>query len=135
MKWNILLVEDDEISAFLSTRLLEKKGRCSLLEVAKNGQEALDYLYNCRSTLQFPDLILLDVNMPIMDGFEFLRQYANLDLKTRERIPVILLSTDPGRLAESRSDFILTQIAKPLTIEKVNELFDTLDEYAQKRLN
>lgn len=130
MKWNILLVEDDEISIFLSTRLLEKKKECSSLKVAKNGKDALDYLFNCRTQAQgCPDLILLDINMPIMDGFEFLRHYVDLDFFTKEKAQIVLLSSEPGRLnGVVKEGFIFSQIAKPLTIEKIDELFALLDK-------
>ena len=89
----LLLVEDDEDDILLTKRAL-KKGRIVVdLDVVRNGQEALEYL---RKPNQYqdalrPDVILLDLNMPVMSGHETLRQIRSDDNLCD--IPVIILST------------------------------------------
>jgi len=133
MKLKVLLVEDDEVSTFLSNRLLAKIGRCSKVDVAQNGQEALDYLSRCTSTgNSYPDIILLDVNMPMMDGHEFLDHFVQLDFIDREKTHIVLLSTNP--LVEERKDnAVLAQLVKPLTIEMAEEIFRLYGERVAAR--
>lgn len=122
MNLKVLLVEDDEVSTFLSNRLLEKAGRFSKVDATQNGQEALDYLSHCSSKgRSYPDIILLDVNMPMMDGIEFLDHFVQLDFIDREKTHVVLLSTNP--LIEERNDnVVMAQLVKPLTLEKVEHI-------------
>ncbi|UZO82249.1 response regulator [Aquimarina sp. ERC-38] len=84
----ILLIEDDEIERLKFGRVLSKNGYPHQLQEAINGEEAIQIL---ETPSQLPDLILLDLNMPKMNGLEFLTM-----LKKDERlkyIPVIILST------------------------------------------
>lgn len=67
---NILVIEDDEIMAHLVVAILEDKGHT--LRVAGNGQIGLDEVARLR-----PDLILLDMNLPVMDGFEFAKRFRS----------------------------------------------------------
>jgi len=93
---NILLIEDNDDHIELTKRALEENGVSSDISVAKDGEEALDLLYNKgehsnRTKAPRPSLVLLDVNLPKIDGFEVLRHIkGDPDLKS---IPVILLTT------------------------------------------
>ncbi len=133
MKRTVLLIDNDEISIFVNTRLLEKKGRCSHCHVARNGQEALEYFLDCQSQNRaLPDLVFLDVNMPLIDAHEFLYQYERMELKDKDKVRVILLSTDPSKIRGKRKDhFVLAEIVKPLTMEKLDHLFELLDKNAE----
>lgn len=92
---NILLVEDDPNDALLVTKAFQKTLAGIPLVVVPNGQEAVNYLkgdgrYTDRATYPFPDIVLLDLKMPLMNGFEVLRwirQQPRL-----KRLPVIVLT-------------------------------------------
>jgi CheY-like chemotaxis protein len=72
MKKNILLVDDDKIFNFLSEKTIASLGFANEIHFASNGQHALELLELCRSgEIQKPDIIFLDLNMPIMNGYEF----------------------------------------------------------------
>ena len=95
MKDGILLVEDSKDDAFLIRHAFKSQGWESEVQVVRDGVEAIEYLqaggrYADRSRFKFPDLILLDLNMPYFDGFQFLawvkRQPGLRDL------PVVILS-------------------------------------------
>jgi CheY-like chemotaxis protein len=102
------------------------------IRVFSNGQYALDYLqklnkgdYNSADSTFFkPDLIFLDVNMPVLDGFEFLEIYhQELSEEIKQDTVIVMLSTsshpqDTIRAGEYAAPYIL----KPLTVEKVNQL-------------
>lgn len=70
---SVLLIEDDEVDVLNVRRAFRKKGFVQHLHMAENGMEALDLLRTPDTLTPFPDLILLDLNMPKMGGFEFLR--------------------------------------------------------------
>ena len=86
MKLRILIVEDDEVSAFASKTVVEQSGYCDTPVIVDNGQAALDYL-NANEV----DLVLLDISMPVLDGFQF------MDLKKTKYpnilVPVVMLSS------------------------------------------
>lgn len=69
---------------------LEQSGCTRQIHIAQSGQEALDYL---RDTIARPDLIFLDINMPAMDGWEFLEKYRNLPPARKADIVLIMLTT------------------------------------------
>lgn len=86
-KLTILLIEDDEIERMKFKRVCEKNDFCHTVMEASNGEVALNILNGDR----LPDLILLDLNMPKMDGIEFLRKLK--DTPELKFIPIIVLST------------------------------------------
>lgn len=77
---SILLVDDDPTNNFLNQRLLRKLDAAESIMVAENGQEALTMLQKASAAPQpsYPTLILLDVQMPVMGGLDFLRAYQQL---------------------------------------------------------
>lgn len=93
----ILLIDDDEPTNFLNTLILEQAGCARHIRIARSGQEALDYLQRCGGTVEEewprPDLIFLDINMPAMDGWEFLEQYRSLPAERKADIVLIMLTT------------------------------------------
>lgn len=91
MKYNrpILLVEDDRIDAMTVKRALNELNVTNTLDMAGDGEEALEYLRENADNL--PGLILLDLNMPRMGGIEFLREIKQKE--TLKRIPIVVLTT------------------------------------------
>ena len=126
----ILLIDDNETSNFLNERLLKRMDLTDHIQVVTNGKQALDYLEKVsREPGQHvkPELILLDINMPVLDGFEFLDLFQQLDARVREGVRIAMLSTsnhpqDTGKAGEYNA-FYLT---KPLTIEKMEALLAQL---------
>lgn len=90
----ILLIDDDEPTNFLNRLTLEQAGCAREIRIAQGGQEALDYLDSCgRQGSPRPDLIFLDINMPAMDGWEFLQRYRSLPADRKADIVLIMLTT------------------------------------------
>ena len=90
----ILLIDDDEPTNFLNRLTLEQAGCVRDIRVAQSGQEALDYLRSCgKEIAPRPDLIFLDINMPAMDGWEFLERYRSLPAECKADIVLIMLTT------------------------------------------
>jgi len=127
----VLLVDDSPTDNFIHKLVIEKAGITEHLEIALNGRKALDFLItkgNCgkpESSYCQPELIFLDINMPVMDGWEFLVEYNKLDLNQKGEIIIIMLTTSfiPGD--SIRAESILAGCyfqSKPLTIEMMIEI-------------
>lgn len=120
---NILLVDDDPVSNFLAKKNLEKLG-FKQVKTVENGQEALDYL-----DYEAPDLLFLDLNMPVMDGLEFLRQTKEKDLLDKIRVIVLTSSIRPEDKAKSlHYENVLDYVEKPLNEEKIENLLFRLSK-------
>ncbi|MEO1050553.1 MAG: response regulator [Bacteroidota bacterium] len=123
----ILLIEDDEVDAMTVKRALKDIKVTNPLVRALNGEEALDYLHNSEN--QRPCLMLLDLNMPKMNGIEFLKErYEVVDLKT---IPVVVLTTskdDQDKLDSFRLD-ISGYMIKPVDYGQFVETMKVINMY------
>ncbi|MFN6943583.1 MAG: response regulator [Cytophagaceae bacterium] len=118
----ILLVDDDKINNFINQRLIKKLKVAQHVMVTTNGEEGLNYIKeNCRTGRKCPDLILLDINMPVMDGFDFIRYFEEMDYQNKEKTKIIILTTSKNtkdlETIKALGDFGF--INKPLTEEKL----------------
>ena len=87
-------MDDDAIMNFLNTKTLERMGIAKRIHTALNGKEAIDLFndyYTGSSAL--PDLVLLDLNMPIMDGFQFIELFKKLRIPNSEKIKIVIVSS------------------------------------------
>lgn len=120
---SVLLVDDDPTNNFLNQRLLRRLNVADQVVVAENGQEALALLQPTGdgTAPSFPALILLDIQMPIMNGIEFLQAYQLLPLAQRRNTTVVVLSTSVDARDLSRLDDLPAagRLNKPLTPEKI----------------
>ena len=127
----VLVIDDDEPTNFFTGMILEESGCTDHIKVAQSGQEALDYLAKSKqagsdaSSYPSPDLILLDINMPAMDGWEFLDEYKKLNVESR--IIVVMLTTSlfpEDKLRAEKIPEISGFENKPLTEEKLATVLD-----------
>jgi CheY-like chemotaxis protein len=122
---SVLLVDDDNINNFINERLIKKLAMTQHVNIAVNGEEALDFLRKKNSVQEaMPDLILLDINMPVMDGFEFLKEYEKLEIADKEKVVITMLttSTNPGDMDKFSKAKVASYINKPLTEPKLIEI-------------
>lgn len=127
----VLLIDDDDTTNFLNQRLLDRMKVTDHVRTFVNGKQAFDYLYNVSNNNYEqenneyfkPELIFLDINMPVMDGFEMLELYERLDSSFRKNIimAVLTTSTHPQDTSSSKR-YNAEYLTKPLTTEKVNAL-------------
>lgn len=122
---HILLVEDNEGDILLTREAFEECKVKTSISVAKNGQEALDFLFKrgAFTDVKKPDLILLDINMPIFNGHEVLRQIkADTELR---KIPVIMLTTSSSEkdINLAYENHCNSYVKKPL---EINDFFGAI---------
>ena len=132
-KPSILLVEDDYLDSMGVERELKKLGIPNPLYVARNGKEALNMLRGSEGADKItpaPSLILLDINMPKMNGLEFL---AELRREPEfSHIPVFIMTTsneETDRLAAQRLN-VTGYIVKPLTFDSFEKSHSSLDSFS-----
>src|SRR6478609_4344195 len=116
---SILLVDDDNATNYLNQLLLDQMGVAEQVLVAENGQQALQLLAeHCADTSRpdCPRLILLDMNMPVLNGLGFLEAYAQLPLAQQSAIVIVMLTTSlhPRDLARVQQLPIAGFLNKPL---------------------
>lgn len=130
----ILLVEDNPDDEALTLRALKKNNILNQVVVARDGVEALDYLfgtgaYKGRNLADAPQLILLDLKLPKLDGFEVLKRIRN-DARTRLQPVVILTTSDEDRdIIASYELGANSYIRKPVDFEQFMEAVRQLGLY------
>ena len=132
----ILLIDDSESDNFVHKRLLEKENIAHEIVVQYSGEDALEYLSTLvDSVYPEPDLIFLDINMPGMNGWEFLDQYRELALEKKGGIVITMLTTsssEEDRQKASQNALINRFENKPLTKDR---LYDILEKHFPDRFN
>ncbi|WP_192821333.1 response regulator [Rufibacter sp. LB8] len=126
----ILLIDDDQSANFISQTVIKKLDCAEQVLVAQNGRQALDLIQEHCLTFtpqNCPQLILLDIKMPVMDGFEFLREFEDITWPTRQKPIVVLLTTSasPTDILQAQSYKLGGFLNKPLNKEKLNTLMET----------
>ncbi|GAB3661655.1 response regulator [Echinicola sediminis] len=124
----ILLIDDDEPTHLMNKVIIRKTMSAEKVIVVKSGIEALAYLNQQKeSEGPFPNLIFLDINMPAMNGWEFMEEYRRFSEGQKSDIFIVMLSTSdcPDDLERaSRYREICEYETKPLTIDKMKRIID-----------
>ncbi|OON65617.1 response regulator [Hymenobacter sp. CRA2] len=125
----VLLVDDDQTTNFLNHALLTRLGVAERIFVALDGQQALDQVHaHCATpTPDCPALILLDVNMPGMNGIEFLQAYRQLPAGQRQATVIVMLTTSlhPRDVEQVQALGVDGFLNKPLNKDNVNYVLRT----------
>ena len=129
---NLLIVDDDSICSFINNRVAETTGMFSNILSVHNGQDALAFFEQVsEGKAQPPDVILLDLNMPVLNGFDFIEALRGLSFPNKEKIAIIILtsSADSSDLERAQAMGVDRYLLKPLT---VNELQTTIFSFGCK---
>jgi CheY-like chemotaxis protein len=127
----ILCVDDDPITLMLCRKVVERVEFAKEIITAKNGVEAIEYfdaLFEERKvndSIEYPKLVLLDLNMPVMDGWEFLETYMRKeyhDVFISTRFIVLSSSIDPYDINRSKTYPVIGFLSKPITKEMLENL-------------
>lgn len=126
---HILLVEDNEGDILLTVEALEEGRIANVIEVARDGQEAINKLEVDLELNNLPDLILLDINLPKMNGHEVLEKLKKND--SFKHIPVIILSTSSSEMDILRSynNHANCFITKPVEIDDFVKAIESIEDF------
>lgn len=124
----ILLVDDSVSTNFYNKKLIENVGAADQVHEAENGMIALDYI--CKrgkfeGDFPIPNIIFLDINMPKMNGFEFLEAYTKLNINSKLKTLIIFLTTSnwtKDKLKAIESGLVHDFLEKPLTKENLKKI-------------
>jgi CheY-like chemotaxis protein len=120
-----MLVDDDKIFNFLSEKTITSLGLANEIHFASNGEQALQILKLYKEgKVQKPDIIFLDIDMPVMNGYEFIEAFANLDLPDKQQITIVVLtsSINPDDIERAKQLGIKYYFNKPLSKEEIKKL-------------
>lgn len=124
------IIDDDEIFVFLTKIAIQQTNLINLIKVFGNGLDAINFLKeNIDNPASLPEIILLDLSMPIMDGWEFIEEYLLLLPKLSRKITIYIVSStiSPFDIVKAKSISAVTDfIIKPITKEKLIEIVKTL---------
>lgn len=124
---NILLVEDDEVDIMNVQRAFKKNNIKNPLFIARNGLEALEMLRE--GQVPFPHIIILDINMPKMNGIEFLKELRADEQFKSASVFVMTTSNEDSDKVNAYNFNVAGYILKPLSFEKFIASVATLDSY------
>ncbi|WP_162343314.1 response regulator [Cyclobacterium salsum] len=127
---NLTLIDDDEVFVYLTRKTLNKTNLVDHIRVFENGLDALNFIKNNLGNQDnLPEVIFLDLSMPIMDGWQFLDEFSRLKLDLSKKITIYICSSSisPDDVARAKSisevsDFIF----KPITSQKLYDIVDSL---------
>lgn len=123
------IIDDDEVYINLIKKIIDVKNLSENLLVFKNGQEALDHFRPIMENINeeaFPEIILLDLNMPVMDGWNFLNEFTQIKLNSKIKTTLYIVSSsiNPYDVAKAKSYSLVTDyLIKPVNLDQFEALF------------
>jgi CheY-like chemotaxis protein len=122
---NVFLIDDDDLFLFLTKTIMEDENFAEEIQSFQVATKALNYLKSCEED-RIPDIIFLDINMPVMDGWEFMDLLEEANLAGKMNIYITSSSINPMDLEKAENNpFIKAFIDKPLDLEKFEQLAKT----------
>ena len=124
------IIDDDEVYINLIKKVIDIKKLSENLLVFKNGREALDYFTAIIENLNqnaFPEIILLDLNMPVMDGWDFLKKFTQISPPTNIKTTLYIVSSsiDPFEIEKAKSFTSVTDyLIKPIKLDEFEAIFN-----------
>lgn len=132
---NIWIIDDDEIFQFTAQKYLELKKAAVKTTSFTNGHEAMNHLQQIvHDPDDLPDVILLDINMPIFDGWQFIKEFKRVQEALKKQVLVFLTtsSIDHADFEKAREISIIAgYIVKPLNEEKINNILEKYNSQVQ----
>ena len=128
----ICIVDDDDVYKYTVTKSIEKNKLAKKVLIFSDGEEAINFMIdNVANSNHLPDIIFLDINMPIMDGFQFMDEYVKLKPFVGKKITIYMVtsSIDDADIERAKkiSD-ISDYIVKPIKVEQLTEIIETLEK-------
>ncbi len=127
-KRRILIVDDNEIDSFILERVLDDTLFDCQIQIEEWAEDGLAYLQKVNLP-DLPEVIFLDINMPAMSGFDFMRKFAELPDAIRNYCKVVMVTTSnhpDDRERAMRDPLIFGYLLKPVSVEKLNEILKSI---------
>lgn len=130
MAKTLLLVDDDEIIVYLTQRIISETKLVELMNVFRNGKEAYDYISeNRKNPDALPEIIFLDISMPIMNGWEFLDHFHKIKPEVEKSITIYVITSSTSSEDMNRArqisevhDYLIKPVTKANFIEIISKL-------------
>lgn len=132
---NLLIIDDDDISSFINVRVAQMCGLFEQINTVHDGRAALDFFSDvCEGTAPAPDIILLDLNMPLINGFDFIRALQQLSFPNKENVRIVVLTSSgqPHDQQQAHALGVDDYLVKPLTVNNLQATIHTLRLTAPK---
>ena len=122
------IIDDDPIFVFGAKRMMELANFCNSFMVFKNGKEAIN---NLKPIMlkgdEIPEIILLDINMPIMDGWQFLDEFIQIESHKKITIYIVSSSIDPADIERAKEyESVTNYVIKPITAETLKSILEEM---------
>ena len=125
-----MLIDDNEIDNFINEKMLESTGFAGRIQIYTNGLSALEFFKNLERDKHLnrdmiPDVVFLDINMPLMDSFQFLQVFGDINKDITKGCKIVILTTsiNPSDKQKSlKNEYVVDFINKPLTKEGLDKL-------------
>tara|TARA_R110002051_G_scaffold111608_2_gene184211 strand:- start:13581 stop:13988 length:408 start_codon:yes stop_codon:yes gene_type:complete len=126
---NVYFIDDDPIYVFISKKLIVEENFCKNIRVFENGKNAIEAIVdNGTAKQQLPNIIFLDLTMPVMNGWEFLESFQASPIENKETIKIIVMSSsiNPLEIDMIKSYAIVSEyIVKPITPADLAKIIKT----------
>ena len=126
----IMLIDDNEIDNLINQKIIESSNICKHIFTHTSGKSAIEFLKNMEKLASrvenvLPEIIFLDIDMPLMDGFQFLDEFNKLANETKKYCHIVMLtsSINPQDMNKSKKyDYVKKYVNKPLTQDSLKKL-------------
>ncbi len=128
----ICLIDDDDVYQFVMKKIIEGLSMNAIKKILSfsDGEEAIDFItFNLSNHTELPNVILLDINMPVMDGWQFMEEYVRLKPRIGKKITIYMVSSskndddmDRAKKINEISDYLV----KPVTPDELKMIIDAL---------